>query len=145
MAVTARPYPLAAHGAYLGRFNFEDPDLDLRVLLTTAAYTPAPDTHEFRSHIAGEVAGVGYVAGGRAVTGLSWDYAADLDASVLRCDPVIWPALHATVRRAVVYVDTGDPASSPLLSWVDLGADVTVTGGPLPLVFGQGLYRSRTP
>jgi hypothetical protein len=111
------------------------------VLLTTSAYVPDQDAHEFRSSVTAEVAtGNGYVQGGTALANRSISYDAATNQVRLLADPASWlvPADGTlTARRAVIFKDTGSPATSPLLGWVDFGADQSVTDNVLAVAFDK--------
>lgn len=67
MPATVRPYSQAAKNILNGSINF--PSDTIKAMLATSAYTPALDTHEFRSSVsAAEVVGTGYTARGLALT-----------------------------------------------------------------------------
>ncbi len=143
MAITASPYGLSYRSFGYGRFDFLNHTF--KVLLTSAAYTPDFDTHEFRSDVTNELpGGGGYTSGGKTLTNLSWLYEPDNNQVVLRCDPVTWTAASFSARRAVVYRDTGNLLTSPLLSWVDFGANAAPDGVDWPIVFNNGVYIIRT-
>ncbi len=128
----------------LGLFDFSSHTFKLA--LADNDYTPDRDTDEFFADVAGgEVSGSGYTSGGETLTGLSWLYDADENWCVLACDPVTWAALTPTLRYAVAYRDTGDPATSPLLCYVDFASVLNPEGGPFPITFNGGLYRLKTP
>ncbi len=140
MAVTANPYGLSFKGLGLGRFNFTTDTF--KVMLTTASYLPNFDTDEFKSVVTNEVAsGNGYTTGGMALTGLTWAYDATNDGCLLTCTAPVWSNASFTARRAVIYKDSGDAATSPLLSWVDFGANATPAGTPFTITFSNGVYR----
>lgn len=137
-AATAVRYRLA--GRHLGRGRIGDLlAADLRVMLAGAAYTPA-DADEWLSAVtAYESAGPGYPPGGAPLQGRSFDYEAAAASNVLRCDPLLFPAAGFVCRYAVLYVATGDPAGSPLLSRVDFGVDIGGAGDDLPIPFPDGI------
>ncbi len=136
-------YGLAYKGLGLGRFDFTAGTF--KVALAGSAYTPDVDADEFFDDISNEIVGSGYTAGGLTLTGLAWTYDAVSRRCVLSCDPANWTPLTATIRFAVAYRDTGDPATSPLLSYVDFESDRTPTGSPFIVTYADGLFRLRTP
>lgn len=132
-------YPLSLR--HLGRARVDVLTAALKVALCSPAYTPA-DTHEWFADVAaGEVTGGDYAAGGQLVTGRTFEYDPVLAKTVLRCDPVSWDIALFTLRYAVLYADTGDPGTSALLSYADLGAGVQLGGVPLRLTYTAGAYR----
>ncbi len=142
MAITAFPYPLSFRGLGYGRFDFLNQTY--KAMLTTAAYVPDPDFDEFLDDVTSEITGVGDTAGGKTLSGKTWRYDADNNLVVLRFDPLVWTNASFTLRRLVIYCDTGTPATSPLLSWVDFGTDVSPNSVDWPVTFTNGIYGLRT-
>lgn len=133
-------YPLATR--HLGRGRFADLlTADLRILMADDAYTPAAGDEWLTAVTAHETAGPGYPPGGATLLGLSFDYEPAVAASVLRCDPVVFTAAGFTARYAVCYRHTGDPATSPLLGYVDFGAVLDPAGADLPIPFPDGILQ----
>lgn len=97
----------------------------IKVLLTTATYVPNQDTHNFHDDITNEVAtGNGYTTGGETLGTKSLTY--DTVSNTVRLDAAdtTWTfTASKTARYAVIYKDTGVSATSPLLGYVDFGAD----------------------
>ena len=140
MAVTATPYGQSFKGLGLGRFDFTTHTF--KIMLTTASYLPNFDTDEFKSAVTNELSsGNGYTTGGQALTGLTWTYDATNDWCLLTCTAPVWNNASFSARRAVIYRDTGDAATSPLLSYVDFGANATPAGTPFTITFSNGVYR----
>lgn len=107
-------------------------DLDtdtFKMMLTTSAYTPNIDTHDFRDDVTNEVTGTGYTAGGATLAGVGVTYdAASNQVRVTWTDPT-WPSSTITARTAVIYKSRGGAASADeLLAYVTESADVTSTG-----------------
>lgn len=141
IAVTAVPYGQSFKSLGLGRFDFTTHTI--KIMLTTNSYTPDRDTHEFKSSVTNEVTGTNYTAGGATLSGLSWTYDSTNDWCVLTCNPPVWSTATFTARRAVIYRDTGSAATSPLLSYVDFGADATPAAANFTITFTSGVYRLR--
>lgn len=58
----------------------------------------------------------------------------------LLADPVLWnasPDAVMTARRAVIFKDTGNQATSPLLGWVDFGSDLSSTDAGFAINFDK--------
>lgn len=81
----------------------------------TSAYTPAD-----------EVAGVGYVAGGQALTGFIVQLFADV--ACLDFDDVVWDPSSITARYMLIYDD--DLVGKDAVCIIDFGADYTSVNGP---------------
>lgn len=139
-ALTATTYRLAYR--HLGRGRAGDLlTADTRLALVTAAYTPA-DTDEWWSTLqAAETTGAGYAAGGLDLPNSTFDTDPATGRAVLGCDPLVLTDAGFTARWAVLFVNTGDPATSPLLSFVDLGTDISPDGADLQLAFPSGVLR----
>lgn len=114
-------------------------DLDtdtFKVLLTTSAYTPDQDAHDFRNDVTNEVSGTGYTAGGNAVTVSSVTYdSASNQVRIVFAD-VTWPASTITARTAVIYKSRGGASSADeLLAYVTEATDISSTGATFTLDF----------
>ena len=116
MAITATQYPLSVtHGI--------DYAVDtIMVALVTSGYTYSA-THEFFSDITSEVVGTAYVAGGATMTTPTQAWDAGTTTEKFSFDDVVWATATFTARGAVVYKSTGTSTTSPLLGFVDFGAD----------------------
>lgn len=102
----------------------------LKLSLHTSAYVPDQDAHQFFSSATNELAaGSGYTAGGIALANKTSVYTAASNLLTLDADDVTWTAPTFTgARIAVLRVDTGTASTSPLLCWVDFGADQSPGG-----------------
>ena len=101
----------------------------LKVALLTSSYTPNIDTHEFFDDLTNEVSGTGYTAGGKTITSPSVTQDNTNDIGKFDADDVTWASSTITARYAVIYKDTGTPATSPLLAYVDFGSDKSSSAG----------------
>jgi hypothetical protein len=101
----------------------------IKTALTTVTYVPNQDTHTFFSDVSNEVVGAGYTAGGVALGTKSVTYDTASNETRLIAANSQWTSASFTARIAVVYKDTGTAATSPLLGWVDFGADETIASG----------------
>ena len=132
MAVTAYWYAAGIVNAFGGDSEAESFNIDwltntIKVSLHTNTYTPNQDTHDFWDDATNEVSGTGYTTGG-ATLGTK-TLGSTLNVVKFDAADTVWPASTITARRAVVYKDSGTPSTSPLLSWVDFGADVVSSAG----------------
>lgn len=102
------------------------------VMLATDSYVPDQDAHDFVNDVTNEAAGTGYSAGGIVLTGVTVTLDTATNTLALDADDVTPAGLSVVCRWAVIYVDTGTPATSPTIAFVDLseglGGNVTVTG-----------------
>ncbi len=101
----------------------------IKCMLTTATYTPNQDTHEFKSSVTNEVSGTGYTARGATLGTKTVTIDTASNETRLDAADTSWTTATFTARYAVVYKDTGTDGTSPLLGYVDFGADVPVSAG----------------
>lgn len=127
MAVTAFVYGLALQSVFNKEIDFDTDTV--KAMLCTSVYTPNQDTHRYKSSVTNEVVGTGYTAGGVTLTTKTAVYTAGTNTLALDADDPSWTGSTITARYLVFYVDTGSSATSPLLAYVDLGADVSSTNG----------------
>jgi len=102
---------------------------DIKLALVTSTYIPNTDTHNFFDDITSEAVGVGYTAGGKLLTTKAVTQDNTNDEGNFNADDVIWSVSDITARGGVLYKDTGDPATSPLMAYFDFGSDVVSSGG----------------
>jgi hypothetical protein len=118
----------------------------IKVALTSSAYTPNQDTHEWYSDLTSELATAnGYTAGGVTLTSKTVTYDAATNQIRLDAADTVWTATtgnQITARRAVIYKWTGVAGTSPLLGWVDFGLDVTATSDAFTITWdATGILR----
>lgn len=102
-----------------------------RFMLVDAAYTPDQDGDTFIDDVDGdEAAGTGYTAGGPALASVT--VTLDTATNTITITATDISGISVPCRWGVFYVDTGTPATSPVLSFTDfsegLGGNVTLTG-----------------
>ncbi len=106
-----------------GQIDFDTDTI--KVLLTTDAYVPNKDTHDFRDDVTNEITGTGYTAGGITVSvTVTRDDANDrVDITFAS---VNWPTATFTARKAVYYKSRGGASSADELILVkDFGSNVS--------------------
>jgi len=114
-------------------FNWESDTI--KVALLTSAYTPDEANDEFFSDVeANEVTGNGYTAGGEILSNTQVTYDSGNDQYILTADNVTWTNATITARYAVIYKDTGDSSTSPLIAYTDFGNDVGITNLDFTLI-----------
>jgi hypothetical protein len=120
------------YGLGLSKFFNKEIDFDtdvLKVMLTTATYTPNNDTHAYKSDVTNEVTGTGYTAGGATVTGSISVDTTNNRIRLIITDPS-WPTSTITARTAVLYDSSpATDATRPLIAYLPFGSDVVSTGG----------------
>ena len=134
MAVTAQVY---GQGAKLLLQGLHDLDsATYNVMLTTSAYTPDVDAHDFRNDVTNEVTGTGYSAGGQALASVTVTYDSAGNKAVFDAADTVWSSSTITARYAVIYRARGGASSADeLLCYVDFGADVSSTGGAFTITW----------
>ena len=119
---------------------FADGDIDwsadtIKVALTTSSYTPNQDTHDFFNDVTNEVTGTGYTAGGATLGTKTNTYTAGTNTVTLDAADTSWSSSTITARYAVIYKSTGTASTSPLIAYVDFGADVVSSGGTFSITW----------
>ena len=108
-------------------------DLDtdtIKVMLLDSNHSNNADTQEFIDDVsANEVSGTGYTAGGATLANKAVTQDNTDDEGVFDADDVSWAASSITARYAVIYKDTGTPATSPIIAIIDFGEDKVSTSG----------------
>jgi hypothetical protein len=115
---------------------------DIKVMLCKDTYVPNK-SHEYLDDITNEITtNASYPAGGYELENKSVNYVALDSKLVLDADDIVVnDADIADARYAVIYCDTGTPATSPLIGYIDFLADKGVTNGVFKLIWsGDGLF-----
>lgn len=101
----------------------------IKITLHTVTYVPAQDTDDFFNDATNELATAGgYTAGGATLAGKTLTYDGPTNTVRLKANDVTWTAATFTARRAVIRKDTGTNTTSPLMGWIDFGADQSPSG-----------------
>lgn len=131
MAVTTTWYGAAFKNYLAGTTNASwDWDTDtIKISLHTSTYVPDPDTHDFYNDVTNEVSSAGYSAGGATLTCSAPAVSAGSNEVQFDATDVSWTGVTFTARYAVVYKSTGTASTSPLIAYIDFGADQTVSSG----------------
>lgn len=143
MAVTAKWYG----NAFLKAFNKEvDWDSDtVKVALCTSSYTPDQDAHDYFNDITNEVSGAGYTAGGATLTGKTLTYIGSTNTVKFDANDITWSSSTITARYAIIYVATGNAATSPLLGYVDFGENISSSNGNFTITWHENGIFTITP
>lgn len=139
---TAKLYGNAVSAAFNKEVDWDSDDI--RVLLTSSAYTPNQDTHDYLDDVSAyEVTGTGYTTGGTALTSKTRTYDAANNVVILDAADVTWANSTITARYAVIYDNSGAaPASKALLGYVDLITDQASNNGNFTLQWdASGIIR----
>jgi hypothetical protein len=125
IAVSSKVYGLALQSLVNAEIDFDT--ATVKAMLTTSSYVPDQVNHRYVSSVTNEVTGTGYTAGGVTLTTKVVTFDPVTFTVTLDADDPSWTAATFTARYLVFYVDTGTAATSPLLSFVDFGANVPVS------------------
>ena len=107
----------------------------IKCALATSTYTPDQDAHDFFNDITNEITGTGYTAGGVTLTTPTAAVVSASDYVKFDADDASWTSASFTARYAIVYKSTGVSTTSPLLGYVDFGADETVASGTFTITW----------
>ena len=136
MAVTALLY-----GSFPAKLANKEIDWDtdtVKVALCTSTYSPNQDTHDYFNDVTNEVSGAGYTAGGATLGSKSVNYTSGTNTQAFDAADTVWSTATITARYAVIYVSTGTSSTSPLIGYVDFGADVSSTAGDFTIQWAAG-------
>lgn len=143
MAVTTKWYGVPVKNMYLGTNVFDWNTDTIKVALATSSYTPDQDAHDFFNDITNEVSGTGYTAGGVTITSPTGTYDTASNEIRLDCDDPTWTTATFTARYAIFYKDTGTASTSPLIGYIDFGADASVAAGTFTIVLNaSGAFKA---
>jgi hypothetical protein len=138
MAITAFLYGKLFNST----FNKEaDWDTDtIKTMLTTSTYVPNQDTDQYKSSVTNEVTGTNYTATGTTLTSPTLLYTGGTNVFNFDANDAVWTtATISGIRIAVTYDSTpGTDATRPLASYVDMGADQTVSAATFTVQWAAG-------
>lgn len=134
MAVTAKLYGNFIVQAFRKEHHWQNDTY--KCMLTTSAYTPDQDVHDYRDDVTNEVSGTGYSAGGATIANRTLTYTAATNKIMLDGDDVSWPNSTITARTAVVYNDTPSTnATKGLVCYQQESADISSNNGTFSVVW----------
>ena len=117
----------------------------VKAMLVDNTYTLDIDAHSQKDEIdtlAVEISGTGYTAGGMALANKVITRDDVNDWSKFDADDVIWSASTLTARGAIIYLDTGVPATSTLIAYVDFVTDKVSSAGDFVIQWHtDGVFR----
>jgi hypothetical protein len=119
---------------------------DIKVMLLTSPASPDQDTHDYIDDLnANEVVGTGYTAGGATLASKTIGYTAGTNVTKFDAADVTWSSSTITARYAVLYVDTGTPATSALIGYTDFGEDKSSESGNFTIQWdADGIFTTTT-
>ena len=102
----------------------------VKLALTTSAYVPDEDNHEFFSDITNEIVASGYPAGGVALANVVISKDPVRNSAKFDADNItLAGALISATRYGILYVFTGVPTTSDLLAYIDFLQDQSTDTG----------------
>lgn len=109
----------------------------INIALLTSSYTPSVGSHKFFSDVNGnEVSGTGYTAGGQTLSGITITEDDVNNLAAFLAANVSWPgSTLSNVRYAAIYKNTGNPATSPLIGYIDFGGVQSTLGATFSIVW----------
>lgn len=134
MAITTKWYGTPIKNMLSGAAVFDWDTDTIKCALATATYTPNQDTDDFFNDITGELTTAnGYTAGGVTMTNSAPTYDSATNQARLTGANATWTATGSgiTARYAIIYKSTGTSSTSPLIGWIDFGAESTAAAGAL--------------
>ena len=108
----------------------------IKVALTTVAYVPDQDAHDYYDDVTNEFGtGGGYTAGGATVANDTLTYTSGTNVMKYDHDDVSWTTSTITDARVAVWYDStpASDATRPLLGYVVFDANVSTSAGTLTL------------
>lgn len=134
MAVTANWYGLNLQDQWGGSAGTKTPvnwvNDPIQVSLHTVTYVPNQDSDEFwTTPVTNEISGTGYTTKGVVLGSKTLTYDSPTHGTRMNAANAVWAASSFTARIAVVFKNTGTNATSPLMGFVNFGADQTVASG----------------
>ncbi len=106
----------------------------IKLMILNNTYTPSA-TEDYISEVSSkQVSGTGYTAGGYTLSNVTVTESSGtskFDADNISVNPVTF----TNGRWGIVYIDSGTPATSPMLVALDFGADKSPVAEPLAINF----------
>lgn len=106
---------------------------DIKVALLDSGYVPDQDAHDFLADVtADELVDASYAR--VALANKTFTYDAPTNKWIWSADPIVFPTLTtAGFRFAVFFLDTTDPATSPLIAYAEHDSDIVGSGSDVTL------------
>jgi hypothetical protein len=107
----------------------------IKTALSTSTYTVDIDTHDFFNDVTNEITGTGYTAGGVTLGSKTATYDTATDQARFDAGDAAWTTATITARIATTYKSTGTASTSPLISFLNFGADFTSTAATFQITW----------
>lgn len=137
MAVTIKGYsqfPVNALKDLIG--DLSNAGTTVKCALATSSYSPNQETDNDFADITNEVVGTGYTAGGDELANKAVTEATRV--TKFDADNAQWTSSTITARYGIVYIDTGTPATSVLICYIDFGEDKSSENGTFEIQWDAG-------
>ena len=113
----------------------------IRLMLLTSSHTPNDDTDVFISQVnSNEISTTGnYTAGlsGGAVLAVTCTTDDATNDGIFDATDVVFTSATITCQYAVIYKDTGNASTSPIVCTIDFLSNQSTTGGTFTIVFSS--------
>lgn len=114
----------------------------IKVALCDSSYAPDIDTHTVFDDVTNEITGTGYTEGGAEITNRTITIDTTNDCANYDSDDVTWASSTITARYGVIYKDTGDTSTSPLIACIDFTSDKSSTDGDFVISWNtDGIFK----
>ena len=139
MAVTGFLFGNLPLKAFNAEINFTSGTI--KGMLLTNAASPNQDTWIYKSSVTNEITGTGYTAGGATLGSKGTSYTGASNLSTFTGANLVWGSSTLTARYLVLYLDTGNAATSVLIGYLDFGADVSSTNANFTIAWNaSGIF-----
>lgn len=112
-------------------------DQPINVALVLSGYSPNIDTHDYFNDITNEASGAGYTAGGITLSSTTVILDTTDDEAAFDAADITWSTSTITARGAVLYRNTGNSATSPLIAYFDFGSDQVSSAGNFTITWNS--------
>lgn len=134
MSTTAKVYGKTALMAFNKEIDWDSDEV--KVMLLSSSYTPDIHTHSYVSQVSSyEISSKNYVKKGKSLSGRTLSYSNKVVS--LKANNITWSNTNITCRYAVIYVDTGNPSTSPLVCYQDFGVDQICSESDFTIVWNS--------
>lgn len=117
-----------------GNIDFDNDTI--KVMLLDENHTTDIDAQEYIDDVsANEVSGTGYSAGGATLANGAVSQDNTNDRAKFDADDTVWTTSTIDAQYAVLYKDTGTPATSPIVGIVDFGELLSSTAADFSILW----------
>ena len=116
----------------------------IKVILVGTTYFPNADTDRFYSHVQPyEIVGTGYIPGDYVLTGKTLTKDLTNDWVVFAANNPSWdPSTITNAKGAILYKDTGNATTSPLIGYYEFDQPASSSNGAFTIVWASnGILR----